>query len=50
MPEQKMHTLENARKYTYWKKEENIQLENARIENAQPGKWQKSHTLENDRK
>ena len=43
MPEWKMHNLENDRKVTPWKMIENIG-------NAHPGKCQKNHTLENDRK
>ena len=41
MQEQKMHIMENGRKCTGWKIKENTQLENVRMENAQP---------ENDRK
>ena len=50
MTEWKLHTMENSRKSTYWKMTEITQLENARMENAHPGKLQKSHTPENDRK
>ena len=42
--------MENDGKNTYWKMEENTPLENDRMENAHHGKWQKTHTLENDRK
>ena len=40
MPEWKLHTLENDRKITPRKMTENAQLEFARMENAQPGKYQ----------
>ena len=42
--------MENVRKITPWKMEENSSLENNRVENAHPGKWQKNHTLEKARK
>ena len=38
MPEWKMHSMENERKSTYWKMIDFTLLENARMENAQPGK------------
>ena len=50
LTEWKMHTLENGRKITPWKKTENASLENERMENAHPGNWQNNHTLEFDRK
>ena len=49
LTEWRMHTLENGRKITPWKKTENASLENERVENAHPGKWQNNHTLEFDR-
>ena len=42
--------MENVRKITPWKMEENSSLENNRMENAHLGKWQKNHTLEKARK
>ena len=50
MTEWKMHTLENDRKITPWKMTENTTLENDRMENAHPEKWQKIHNLENNKK
>ena len=37
-------------KFTHWKMAENTHLENGRTENAQHGKRQKIHILENGRK
>ena len=42
--------LENDRKCTGWKMTEKAHMENDRMENAQPGKWRKSHIPENERK
>ena len=42
--------MENGRKCTGWKIKENTQLENARMENAQPRKCKKNHTPEIVRK
>ena len=38
MTEWKMHTMENGRKITSWKMEENPLLENDRMEITHPGK------------
>ena len=62
MPEWKLHNQENYRKITPQKVTENLQLEFARIENTDPGKYQngkctpwkmtewKLYNPENDRK
>ena len=38
-----------CKKITPWKIEENVSLENNRMENAHLGKWQKNHTLQKAR-
>ena len=50
LTEWKKYTIENVRRITPWKMEENSSLENNRIENAHLGKWQKINTLEKARK